>query len=134
MAAQNAGHEAGNTEITPDHLLLGVLSDSTALATPLLLAQNVTAEAVRGTIALPPPGDNPPALIPFSPAAGAALEATFSEALRLGHNYIGTEHILLALLDAEDGSGPLHRAGVDKQRLEFDLAAMLAAVSSKPSP
>jgi len=50
---------------------------------------------------------------------------TFRQALRLGHNYIGTEHILLALLEAEDGDGPLHGLGVDKDRVESDLAAAL---------
>ena len=66
-----------------------------------------------------------PALIPFSGPARKALELTFREALRLGHNYIGTEHMLLALLELEDGSGPLHQAGVDKDRVEADLAAAL---------
>ena len=125
VAAQNAAHEAGNAEITPEHLILGLLSDPTALATPLLLAQNVTADAVRAVITLPPPSENTPALIPFSPAAAAALEATFREALSLGHNYIGTEHLLLALLENEHENGPLHRAGVDKKRAETDLAAAL---------
>ena len=66
-----------------------------------------------------------PALIPFNGAAKKVLELTFREALRLGHNYIGTEHILLALLEAEDGDGPLHGLGVDKDRVERDLAAAL---------
>ncbi len=43
---------------------------------------------------------------------GKALELTFREALRLGHNYIGTEHILLALLELEAGSGALARLGI----------------------
>lgn len=130
VAAQNAAHSAGNPEITPDHLLLGLLSDPTALATPLLAAQSITADAVREAISLAPPSSDVPALIPFSTHARTALEATFREALRLGHNYIGTEHLLLALLRSEDEHGPLHRVGVDKRRLETDLAAMLAAITS----
>jgi hypothetical protein len=47
----------------------------------------------------------------------------------MGHNYIGTEHLLLALLELEDGTGPLHRAGVDKERVEADLAAALASLT-----
>jgi ATP-dependent Clp protease ATP-binding subunit ClpA len=58
------------------------------------------------------------------------LELTFREALRLGHNYIGTEHLLLALLELEDGAGPLHRTGVDKVRVEVDLAAALASLTN----
>src|ERR1700745_2892940 len=66
VAAQNAAHEAANSEITPDHLLLGVLSDPGALATALLGRQHVDAEAVRAAIALPPAGTETPQLIPFS--------------------------------------------------------------------
>jgi ATP-dependent Clp protease ATP-binding subunit ClpA len=130
VAAQNAAHEAANSEITPDHLLLGVLTDPAALATVLLDRQHVDAEAIRAAITLPPAGAEPPELIPFSGPARKALELTFREALRLGHNYIGTEHMLLALLELEDGAGPLHRSGVDKERVEADLSAALEALTS----
>src|ERR1700739_3814524 len=109
VAAQTAAHEAHNGEIPPDHLLLGVLGDPDALATKLLTAQRVDPEAVRAAIMLPAAAENPPQLIPFSGPARKVLELTFREALRLGHNYIGTEHLLLALLELEDGRGPLHR-------------------------
>ena len=128
VAAQNAAHGAHNGEITPDHLLLGLLSDPDALATKLLTAQQVDPESVRAAITPPSGVDNPPQLIPFSGSARKVLELTFREALRLGHNYIGTEHLLLALLELEDGSGPLHRAGIDKDRVETDLAAVLESL------
>ncbi|HEY5151184.1 MAG TPA: Clp protease N-terminal domain-containing protein [Mycobacterium sp.] len=131
VAAQNAAQNAGNAEITPDHLLLGLLADPAALATPLLRAQNVTAEAVRAAVTLAPRSAERPALIPFSASARKALESTFAESLRLGHNYIGTEHMLLALLETEDADGPLHRLSVDKNRTEADLAGMLAAITSQ---
>ena len=129
VAAQNAAHAAGNAEITEGHLLLGLLGDPAALATPLLRAQNLTADAVRAAVRLGPPAEEVPALIPFSATARTTLEQTFATALRLGHNYIGTEHMLLALLDTEDADGPLHRLGVDKNRAEADLAGMLAAIT-----
>ncbi|WP_055403586.1 MULTISPECIES: Clp protease N-terminal domain-containing protein [unclassified Mycobacterium] len=131
VAAQNAAHEAGNDEITPDHLLLGVLSDPAALATVLLRRQDIDTEALRAAVQLPPPGAETPALIPFSGPARKALELTFREALRLGHNYIGTEHLLLALLELEDassGEGPLRRLGVDKGRVEADLITALESL------
>jgi ATP-dependent Clp protease ATP-binding subunit ClpA len=131
IAAQNAAHEAHNAEITPDHLLLGVLSDADALATKLLAAQQVDPESVRAAITLPTAIDNPPQLIPFSGPARKVLELTFREALRLGHNYIGTEHLLLALLELEGGSGPLHRAGIDKDRVETDLTAVLESLVAR---
>ena len=130
VAAQNAAHQANNREITPDHLTLGVLSDPQALVTTLLQAQGIDPEALRDSISLPPAEDTMPALIPFSGMARKGLELTFREALRLGHNYIGTEHMLLALLELEDGSGPLHRAGVDKDRAEADLTAVLTSLTA----
>jgi len=104
-----------------------VLSDPAALATVLLQRQHVDADAA---VTLPPGGAAPPELIPFSGPARKALELTFREALRLGHNYIGTEHLLLALLELEDGAGPLHRSGVDKDRVEADLIAALKSLTS----
>jgi ATP-dependent Clp protease ATP-binding subunit ClpA len=130
--AQNAAHEAGNAEITPDHLLLGVFSDSGALATGLLTAQQIDVDSVRAAVTLPPLVDDAPELVPFSGPARKVLELTFREALRLGHNYIGTEHILLALLELEDGEGPLHRVGVDKDRVEADLVAFTKAHLTPP--
>ena len=134
MAAQNAAHEASNCEITPDHLLLGLLSDANALASVLLKRQDVDVDAVRAAVTLPPACAEPPELIPFSSPARKALELTFREALRLGHNYIGTEHLLLALLELEDGAGPLHRSGVDKDRVETDLIAALETLNSRINP
>lgn len=133
VAAQNAAHKAGNDLITPDHLLLGTLSDPEALATVLLRQQEIETEALQQSIQLPAAAAETPALIPFSGPARKALELTFREALRLGHNYIGTEHMLLALLEAEDGAGPLHQAGVDKDRVEADLATALKPFSARPA-
>jgi ATP-dependent Clp protease ATP-binding subunit ClpA len=138
VAAQNAAHDAANGEITPDHLLLGVLGDPAALSSVLLTRQNVDVDSLRAavatSIAAVPAAAEPPELIPFSGPARKALELTFREALRLGHNYIGTEHMLLALLELEDGAGPLHRAGVDKDRVEADLIAALDALTSSKNP
>ncbi|OBH89618.1 Clp protease N-terminal domain-containing protein [Mycobacterium sp. E2733] len=131
VAAQNAAHEAANAEITPDHLLLGLLDDPAALATVLLHLQQVDTQALRAAVRLPPPSSATQDLIPFSGPARKALELTFREALRLGHNYIGTEHLLLALLELEAASsddGPLRRRGVDKARVEADLIKALESL------
>lgn len=130
VAAQNTAHRARNAEITPEHLLLGLLDDPDALATALLLAQHVDPETVRAAVHLPPSGDEPDALIPYSGPARKALELTLRAALRLGHNYVGTEHLLLALFELEDDTGPLHRAGVHNQLLEADLAAALESIAT----
>jgi hypothetical protein len=135
VVAHNLAHDAGNAEITPDHLLLGLFADPEGLAAKLLAGQGVDADAVRAAVTLPPSTGDSAALTPFNTAAKKALELTFRQALRLGHNYIGTEHILLALAEAEDGSagGPLHRLGVDAERFEADLRAALEPFMAKPA-
>ncbi len=128
VAAQNKAHEAGNAEITPTHLLSALAVDKHSLAMKLLKQQGVDAEAVRDAAPLPAREDQVPALVPFNGPSRKILELTFREALRLGHNYIGTEHILLAMLEAQDDAGPLHRLGVDKTRAETDLIAALQSL------
>ena len=129
MAAQNEARAAQNDEIRPDHLVLGLLSEPDALAARSIVAQGVSLESIRQTVmkVLPPAADQVPDLIPFNQRARKALELTFREALRLGHNYIGTEHILLALLELEDGTGVLAGLGVDKATAEGNITAAVAA-------
>ncbi|GAA4852018.1 Clp protease N-terminal domain-containing protein [Kitasatospora terrestris] len=130
IAAQEAARAAGNPEIRPEHLLLGLAAEPDALAALTLDALGATPDAVReaATAALPPAVDELPALIPFDAGAKKALELTFREALRLGHNYVGTEHILLALLEQQDGTGPLADLGVTKPAAEARIVAAVTAV------
>src|SRR5690606_28185179 len=131
VGAQNRAHDAGNPEIGPEHLLLGMLDDADALAVRLIDAQGVDPVSLRGAIRLPDRSADVPKLIPFNAAARKVLELTVREALRLGHNYVGTEHILLALLEHEDGEGPLHTAGITKDRTERDLVRILDSLTPK---
>ncbi len=135
VAAQTAARDAGNTEITPEHLILGLLADTDSLAAALLRAHGAEPEQIRAAVTLPASTGQELDLVPFSGPAKKVLELTFREALRLGHNYIGTEHILLALLESEDGDGPLHGSGVDKEVVTASLIKMLASVAGmKPDP
>ncbi|MFE4829314.1 Clp protease N-terminal domain-containing protein [Streptomyces sp. NPDC056672] len=129
MAAQNEARAAGNDEIRPEHLVLGLLIEPDALGAGAVVAQGVPLETVRRTVtaALPSAAGQLPELIPYDAGARKALELTFREALRLGHNYIGTEHILLALLEFEDGAGVLTGLGVDKATAEANIAEAVAA-------
>ncbi|OBF37666.1 hypothetical protein A5724_10850 [Mycobacterium sp. ACS1612] len=129
VVAQNKAGEAGNNEIGTDHLVLGLFADPDGLAAKLLAGQGIDADSVTKAIALPPRADNVPTLIPFNGQAKKALELTFRQALRLGHNYVGTEHILLALYEAEDDDGTLHRVGVDRDRFERELVAALESLT-----
>src|SRR3989475_5688306 len=76
MAAQNEARAAGNEEILPEHLVLGLLTEPEALAAKSLIAQGVPLETVRqtATATLPPPAEQVPALVPFDPRARKALE------------------------------------------------------------
>ncbi|GAA2296046.1 ATP-dependent Clp protease ATP-binding subunit [Streptomyces kunmingensis] len=131
VASQNEARAANSAQITPAHLILGLLHEPDALAAKAILAQDVLLDTVRqaATAALPPATEDMPALVPFDAGAKKSLELTFREALRLGHNYIGTEHILLALLEHENGSGLLTGAGIDKETTEAHVLAALAALT-----
>ncbi|MDX3527435.1 Clp protease N-terminal domain-containing protein [Streptomyces sp. ID05-39B] len=130
MAAHTASKTAGNSEGLPAHLVLGLLAEPEGFAVKALAAQGVTPQAVReaATAALPPAADEVPELVPYGSDAKKVLELTFREALRLGHNYIGTEHILLALLEFENGEGVLSGLGVDKAGVERYVAKALAGI------
>ncbi|WP_278261711.1 Clp protease N-terminal domain-containing protein [Nocardia sp. AG03] len=129
VGSQESARAVGNAQITLGHLILGLIGQSEGLAAREIEARGVTLDAVRAaaTATLPPADAEVPALIPFDGETKKVLELTFREALRLGHNYIGTEHILLALLEQENGTGVLSDLGLDKARVEADLVELLAA-------
>ncbi|MGJ5825943.1 Clp protease N-terminal domain-containing protein [Streptomyces ossamyceticus] len=131
MVAHGEAKAAGNPEGLPAHLVLGLLAEPEGLAAKAIVAQGVSPEALReaATAALPPAVDEVPELIPYGSDAKKVLELTFREALRLGHNYVGTEHLLLALLEFENGEGVLSGLGVTKTATEKDVARALRAVT-----
>ncbi|KOX01162.1 Clp protease [Streptomyces sp. NRRL B-1140] len=130
MAAHNASKAAHNAEGLPEHLVLGLLAEPEGLAAKAIVDQGVSLDTVRAaaTAALPPAAEDAPELVPYGPAAKKVLELTFREALRLGHNYIGTEHILLALLEHENGQGVLSGLGIGKERTERFVAEALEKI------
>ncbi|MFB6874113.1 Clp protease N-terminal domain-containing protein [Streptomyces sp. NPDC056323] len=133
MAAQNEARTAHNDEVGTAHLTLGLLSEPEGLAAAFVKAQGISLEDVRraATEALPPAAAGElPELIPYDAGARKALELTFREALRMGHNYIGTEHILLALLEQEDGTGVLTGLGIDKAAAEAAIAEALTLLTT----
>src|SRR4051794_7733411 len=94
-ASQNEAAAARNDQIRPVHLTLGLLAEPGGIAAKAIEEQGVSLDDVRAaaTAALPPAVEKVPGLIPFDAQAKKALELTFREALRLGHNYVGTEHL-----------------------------------------
>ena len=130
VTAQNEARARGHDRITVGHLLLGLLSEPEAIAARVIVAQGLSLDRAREVAekTLPAAAAGPvPEMVPFDDLAKSVLEGTFREALRLGHNYIGTEHVLLALLDAEGGTGVLPGLGLDRQRAEQQIGEQLAA-------
>ncbi|MCW8383415.1 Clp protease N-terminal domain-containing protein [Streptomyces justiciae] len=135
MAAHNEAVAARNAEGRPEHLVLGLLAEPEGLAAKAIVAQDVLLDTVRQAAgaALPPAAENAPELVPYGADAKKVLELTFREALRLGHNYVGTEHLLLALLEFENGEGVLSGLGISKPAAEEYLTEVLAKIQVKPA-
>jgi hypothetical protein len=117
VLAQEHATALGSEYVGPEHVLLGLLDVTEALAARAVVAQGVALDAVRATTltSLPAPtATEPRRHIPFTTGAKRLLQLTLREALLRAHNYIGTEHILLAMLaDEESPAGRILRgAGV----------------------
>jgi len=128
VAAEASARQAGNEFVDVPHVVLGLLAQREALAARAIEAQGIDLDVLQAAVTnlLEPPGGPLPEHIPFSPAAKKTLELTMREALRLGHNYIGTEHILLAVL-SDDTPTAVVLAGFGLRRSEAEtwLAAHL---------
>ncbi|MFC0628424.1 Clp protease N-terminal domain-containing protein [Kribbella deserti] len=97
-AAPRIAAASNHNYVGTEHLLLGFFTEPACLAVKLLAAAGITEEALGQAItAVVPPGANPvEGEPPLTPRASHVLQGAVAEALELGHNYIGTEHILLA--------------------------------------
>lgn len=121
-----------HTSVGTEHLLLGIIDEGGNLAVKVLRSLDVGLEDLRTElVASMGPGNGARAGangLPFTPLAKRALELTTKEALGMGHNYVGCEHLLLGLLATEDGlaSTVLRRMGVD---LRISRRAVCAALS-----
>ncbi|WP_127126049.1 Clp protease N-terminal domain-containing protein [Georgenia sp. SYP-B2076] len=120
VAAQTLAREAGNDTIGVGHLVLALVADADSAAARTIAAQGVSLDDVRqvASATLPPAAASVPAFVPFDAHARAALERTFVEAERVGAEAIGSEHVLLAVLAVEDGTGVLAGLGLTPAALE----------------
>jgi len=132
VAAQHEAREHRHDHISTEHLALGLLAEPDGLAVRVIEALGVTRDAARQALvaALPPPDGEDPVTaehIPFNQPSKKVLELALREALLLGHNYIGTEHLLLGLLDEENGLGArtLSDLGVTREAAEQWLVSEL---------
>jgi hypothetical protein len=120
VRAQEAARDAGNGSIGVAHLVLGLVADADSTASGAIAAQGISLDDVRriATATLPAASGPAPELVPFDAHARRALELTFREALRLGADHVGTGHVLLAVLEVEDGTGVLPGLGLDRPTVE----------------
>ena len=122
LKAQNAARERGEQHVTSLHLVLGLLAEWEGLAGQAIEAAGVSRDEVASAVAaaLPEPGRPARRHATFSTGASKVLELSVRESLRLGHDYVGTEHVLLALLESGDepGARVLTDLGVTKPAAE----------------
>lgn len=115
--AEELARDVPHNYVGTEHLLIGVLDEGQNLALRVLASLDVGPSDLRVELAGSMAKQTRPAggRIPFTPLAKRALESTAKEALSLGHNYIGGEHLLLGLLATEDGvaSQVLRRMGLE---------------------
>jgi ATP-dependent Clp protease ATP-binding subunit ClpC len=130
VLAQEEARGLRHNYIGTEHLLLGLLREADGVAARVLGTLEVSLEEVRGAVTrIVGEGDNESqAQIPFTPRAKKVLELALREALSLGHNYIGTEHILLGLLreGEEMAARILKDLEVDADRVRQEVMRVLA--------
>jgi hypothetical protein len=129
VLAQDEARLLRHTYIGTEHLLLGLVHEGDGVAAQALKEMQVSLTAVREEVeAVIGTGQQAPAShIPFTPRAKKVLELALREALQLGHNYIGTEHILLGLIREGEGVAAqvLVRLGADLDRVREKVIELL---------
>jgi ClpA/ClpB-like protein len=135
-AAEDQARAAGSAVIGSDHLALGLFAEPEGLAAKAIVALGVAEPQVRVALGAPEqaqsaPADEEASRIPLGPGATASLRGALKCALRMGHNYIGTEHILLGLLDENDvTASALAGLGLTQPEVKRHITAQLAAIQA----
>ncbi|MGD0982533.1 MAG: Clp protease N-terminal domain-containing protein [Acidimicrobiales bacterium] len=129
--ARNLNHSL----IRPEHLLLGLMQGD-GLAAKALGQLGVSLEVARAKVAgsAGAKARNQGSKVPFSPEAKKALEMSLREALRLGHNYIGTEHLALGVLRVVDAGAVMQLLGVDGDEVRRRVLEVTPNGSASESP
>ncbi len=138
ILAREEAIRLGHNFVGTEHLLLGLIREGDGLAVAILKKLNVNISAVKGEIEkIVSVGSefSPTGEIPFTPQAKKVLEYAISEARSLGHNYIGTEHLLLGLIREGEGiaSLVLRDFGVSVASAKAQAQELLGEQASKPT-
>jgi ATP-dependent Clp protease ATP-binding subunit ClpC len=130
VLAQEEARMLNHNYIGTEHILLALSHEAEGVAAKALESLDISLEAARQQVAeIIGRGPEPlPGHIPFTPRAKKVLELAFREAIQLGHNYIGTEHILLGLIREGEGVGAevLQRLGADLNRVRQTVIQILS--------
>ena len=130
VLAQDEARSLNHNYIGTEHLLLGLITEGEGVAAKALESLDVKRDAVRATVIdIIGEGEKPvEGHIPFTPRAKRVFELSLREALQLGHNYIGTEHLLLGLLKEGEGvaSQVLTKIGTDPNTVRQTVIEMLS--------
>ena len=130
VLAQEEARMLNHNYIGTEHILLGLIHEGEGVAAKALESMNISLDGVREQVTeIIGRGQSAPAgHIPFTPRAKKVLELSLREALQLGHNYIGTEHILLGLIREGDGVAAqvLQKLGADLNRVRQQVISLLA--------
>ncbi len=138
MLAQEESRRLGHNFVGTEQLLLGLIAEGTGIASKTLKSMGVNIKEAReevekiigrgcGFVAVE---------IPFTPRAKKVLELSWDEARQLGHNYIGTEHLLLGLIREGEGVAAkvLENLGVDLNKCRSNIIKMLGETKTSSSP
>ncbi len=130
VLAQEEARLLNHNYIGTEHILLGLIHEGEGVAAKALESLNISLEAVRSQVEeiIGQGGSSPSGHIPFTPRAKKVLELSLREALQLGHNYIGTEHILLGLIREGEGVAAqvLVKLGADLSRVRQQVIQLLS--------
>ena len=133
VLAQEEARMLNHNYIGTEHILLGLIHEGEGVAAKSLESMNISLEAVRNQVTeIIGRGQTAPAgHIPFTPRAKKVLELSLREALQLGHNYLGTEHILLGLIREGEGVAAqvLQKLGADLNRVRQQVIQLLSGYS-----
>ncbi len=133
VLAQEEARLLNHNYIGTEHILLGLIHEGEGVAAKALESLGISLEAVRSQVEeiIGQGGSSPSGHIPFTPRAKKVLELSLREALQLGHNYIGTEHILLGLIREGEGVAAqvLVKLGADLSRVRQQVIQLLSGYS-----
>jgi hypothetical protein len=135
-AAEDHARAADSAVIGSDHLALGLFAEPEGLAAKAMVALGATEQQVREALGAPEqpqpaPVDGAPSRVPLGPGATASLRGALKWALQMGHNYIGTEHILMGLLDENDATASvLTGLGLAKPAVKRELTRQFAEIQA----